>query len=106
MRRLREEGMSGGRFSISQDVEGVYRLKGELTIHDIQCLKHFLDSVLARCRNIAISMEDLTFADTAALQLLLAFRRSLTSRVKWIVKDLSSEMDTILTVSGLKSFLT
>jgi len=31
--------MSGGRFSINQDVEGVYRLKGELTIHDIQCLK-------------------------------------------------------------------
>ena len=98
--------MKSRRFSISQDVEGVYRLKGELTIHDIQCLKHFLDSILVRCRKITISMEDLTFADTAALQLLLAFRRSLTSRVKWIVKDLSSEMDTILTVSGLKSFLT
>jgi hypothetical protein len=50
-------------------------------------------------------MEELTFADTAALQLLLAFRRSLTSRVEWVVKDLSSEMDKILTVSGLKSFL-
>jgi len=37
------------RFSISQDVEGVYRLKGELTIHDIQCLKHFLDSILVKC---------------------------------------------------------
>jgi len=94
------------RFSISQDAEGVYRFKGELTIHDIQCLKHVLDSVLARCRKITISMEELTFADTAALQLLLAFRRSLTSRIKWVVKDLSSEMDTILTVSGLKSFLT
>jgi anti-anti-sigma factor len=93
------------RFSINQDAEGVYWLKGELTIHDIEYLKHFLDSVLARCQKITISMGELTYADTAALQLLVAFRRSLKPRVQWVVKELSPEMETILTVSGFQSFL-
>jgi anti-anti-sigma factor len=91
-------------FSINQDVDGTYLFKGELTIHDLDYLKDFLESSVARSKKVSISMADVEFADTASLQLLVAFKKSLRNK-EWKITALSDEMEKILTISGLKRFL-
>jgi len=92
-------------FTIIQDAEGIFRLKGELTILDIEYLKEFLDTTLGRVKKILLDMAEVTYADTASLQLLIAFRRNLKPEIEWQILGLSPELDTIVTVSGLKRFL-
>ena len=92
-------------FTITQDAEGIFRLTGELTILDIVYLKEFLDTTLGRVNKIFLDMTDVTYADTASLQLLIAFRRNLKPEVEWQVPGLSPDLDMIVTVSGLKTLL-
>jgi anti-anti-sigma regulatory factor len=92
-------------FTIIQDAEGIFRVKGELTILDIEYLKEFLDTTLGREKKIFFDMAEVTYADTASLQLLIAFRRNLKPDIEWQVLELSPELDMIVTVSGLKTFL-
>ncbi|MBW2568435.1 MAG: STAS domain-containing protein [Deltaproteobacteria bacterium] len=92
-------------FTVSQDAEGVFRFKGELTIHSIEYLKRFLDTSFVHAKKISICMAEVTFADAASLQLLIAFRRSLKSESEWILLELSPELEKILKISGLKAAL-
>jgi len=101
----REPKMGIQQFTIIQDAEGIFRLKGELTILDIEYLKEFLDTTLGRVKKILLDMAEVTYADTASLQLLIAFRRNLKPEIEWQILGLSPELDTIVTVSGLKRFL-
>ena len=92
-------------FTASQDAEGVFRFKGELTIHGIEYLRKFLDTSCLRAKKISIGMAEVTFADTASLQLLIAFRRSLKPEIEWGLLELSPELEKILEISDLKDSL-
>lgn len=93
-------------FTASQDAEGVFRFKGELTIHGIDYLnKILLDISSAHPKKISICMAEVTFADTASLQLLIAFRRSLEPEIEWSLLELSPELEKILGISDLKKAL-
>ena len=92
-------------FTVSQDAEGVFRFKGELTIHGIEYLKKFLDTSVVHAKKISICMAGVTFADTASLQLLIAFRRSLEPEFEWRLLELSPELEKILEISDLKTAL-
>jgi len=92
-------------FTASQDAEGVFQFKGELTIHGIEYLKKFFDTSFARAKKISVSMAGVTFADTASLQLLIAFRRSLEPEIEWKLLELSPELEKILEISDLKDSL-
>ncbi len=92
-------------FTVSQDAEGVFRFKGELTIHSIEHLKRFLDTSFVHAKKISICMVEVTFADAASLQLLIAFRRSLKPDTEWNLLELSPELERILEISGLKTAL-
>lgn len=92
-------------FTVSQDDEGVFRFKGELTIHGVEYLRSFLDTSFAHAKKISICMAEVTFADTASLQLLIAFRRSLEPEIEWRLLELSPELEKILEISDLKTAL-
>ncbi|MBC8199643.1 MAG: STAS domain-containing protein [Desulfobacteraceae bacterium] len=92
-------------FTVSQDAEGIFRFKGELTIHGVEYLKRFLDTSFVRAKKISICMADVTFADTASLQLLIAFRRALKPETEWNLLELSPELEKILEISDLKNSL-
>ncbi len=92
-------------FTVSQDVEGVFQFKGELTIHGIEYLRKFLDTSFVRAKKISICMAEVTFADTASLQLLIAFRRLLKPETEWRLLELSPELEKILEISDLKDSL-
>ena len=92
-------------FTVSQDAKGVFRFKGELTIHGIKYLKKFFDTSFAHAKKISISMAGLTFADTASLQLIIAFRRSLEPEIELRLLELSPELEKILEISDLKTAL-
>lgn len=94
--------MGARHFSVTQDVDGTYLFKGELTIHDLDYLKDFLESSAARSKKVAVSFAEVSFVDTAALQFLAAFRRFVKKDKQWEVTGLSEEMEKILAVSGLK----
>ncbi|MEA1935013.1 MAG: STAS domain-containing protein [Thermodesulfobacteriota bacterium] len=97
--------MGAPQFKISQDSEGIFRIDGELTIHDIENLKSFLDNHLARAKKISLDFGKVSYADTASLQLLIAFRKALKAEIEWEITELSPEMVMILNVSGLKEAL-
>jgi len=98
--------MEAQQFSIMQDADGTYRFKGEITIHNIEHLKNFLDTTVDRAKRIFINMTEVTYADTASLQLLIAFRKKVRkAKLKWKIREISPELDTILEISGLKKHL-
>ena len=92
-------------FSISQDGQGIYHLKGELSIHELDKLKAFLEESLKDTKEVPISLAKVRFIDIAALQLLIAFKRRLEPEVKLRIFDISAEVKDILSLCGLKAAL-
>jgi len=92
-------------FSISQDGQGVYHLEGKLSIHELDEFKAFLEESLKDVQEVPISLAKVRFIDTAALQLLIAFKRRLEPEVKLKISDASAEVEDILSLCGLKAAL-
>jgi anti-anti-sigma regulatory factor len=92
-------------FTVNQDSEGVFRFKGSLTIHDIGYLKKTFETSFSNTKKISICMSEVTFADTASLQLIIAFRRALGPETEWDLSGLSPELEKILEISDLKTAL-
>lgn len=97
--------MTARTFSISQDGQGVYHLEGELSIHELDELKTFLEESLKDAQEVPISLAKVRFIDTAALQLLIAFKRRLEPDVKLRISAVSAEVEDILSLCGLKAAL-
>ena len=97
--------METRQFTVNQDAEGTFRFKGKLTIHDLEYLKKFIDTSFDRVKNIFLSMEKVVYADTASIQLLIAFKKALGSEVNWKITDMSPELEKILELSDLKKEL-
>ena len=91
-------------FSISQDGQGVYHLEGELSIHELDEFKAFLEESLKGTQEVPISLAKVRFIDTAALQLLIAFKRR-EPEVKLRISAVSAEVEDILSLCGLKAAL-
>ncbi len=92
-------------FNISQDGQGVYHLEGELTIHELDEFKAFLEESLRDLQEIPISLAKVRFIDIAALQLLIAFKRRLEPEVKLRISAVSAEVEDVLSLCGLKAAL-
>jgi anti-anti-sigma factor len=92
-------------FSTSRDEHGVYHLQGELSIHELDELRSFLAESLKGRQEVTISLAKVRFIDTAALQLLIAFKRGLKSEVGLRISAVSAEVDDILSLCGLKKVL-
>lgn len=97
--------MAAKNFSVRQDEQGTYQLEGELSIHDLEELRAFLDNSLKGGQEIAISLSEVRYIDTAALQLLIAFMRKFESDVKLRISAVSNEVEDILSLNGLKAAL-
>lgn len=89
-------------FTVHQDVEGTFRFKGKLTIHDLEYLKEFIDTSLSKIKKISLSMEEVEYADTASLQLIIAFRKTRGSGDDWTISKISPGLEKILEISDLK----
>ena len=92
-------------FSVNQDSQGVYHLEGELSIHELDELKAFLEDSVKDAQEIPISFARVIFIDTAALQLLIAFKRHIEPEIKLKISAVSAEVEDILSLCGLKSSL-
>ena len=92
-------------FSISQDGQGIYHLEGELSIHELDEFKAFLEGSVKDAEEVPVSLAKVRFIDTAALQLLIAFKRRLEPEVKLRISAVSAEVEDILSLCGLKAAL-
>lgn len=99
--------MASKNYSVSQDKSGTYHLQGELTIHDLEELKVFLEKALkgGKKKEIVISFAEVGFMDTAVLQLFVAFKRWIEPNTELKISALSAEVEDILSLSGLKTAL-
>jgi anti-anti-sigma factor len=99
--------MAAKNFSVSKDKKGTYHFQGELCIHELDELKDFLEKSLkgGQEQEVTISLAKVGFIDTAALQLLIAFKRWLEPDVKLRISALSAEVEDILSFCGLKTAL-
>jgi anti-anti-sigma factor len=97
--------MSAKNFSVSQDDHGIYHLHGQLSIHELDDLRGFLEESLKGEQEIVISLAKVRFIDTAALQLLIAFKKRFQPEAKLRISDVSSEVEKVLSLCGLKTTL-
>jgi anti-anti-sigma factor len=97
--------MAAKNFSVSQNEHGTYHLRGELSIHDLDDLKGFLEESRKGEQEIVISLADVRFIDTAALQLLIAFKKRFEPEGMFRISAVSSEVEKILSLCGLKATL-
>ncbi|UCG79983.1 MAG: STAS domain-containing protein [Desulfobacterales bacterium] len=99
--------MAAKNFKVTRNKEGTYELQGEISIHDIDAFKGFLEGSVktGEEQEIAISLSEVGFIDTAALQLLISFKRWLEPEVKLRISALSAEAEEILSLCGLKAAL-
>jgi len=96
--------MASKNFSVSQDKSGTYHLQGELTIHDLEELKDFLEKTLKdEKKKIVISFAEVGFIDTPVLQLLIAFKKWIEPNTELKISALSGEVEDILSLSGLRT---
>ena len=93
------------KFSVNQDSQGVYHLEGKLSIHELDELKAFLEGSVKDAQKIPVSFAKVIFIDTAALQLLIAFKRRIEPEIKLKISAVSAEVEDILSLCGLKSSL-
>ena len=98
--------MTAKNFNVSRDENGTYRLSGELSIHELDELRVFLETSLKPGREHDISLAGVRFIDTAAIQLLIAFKKRLEPDGKLRISALSAELEHILSLCGLKTALT
>ncbi len=94
--------MAARHFSVTQDVDGTFVFKGELTIHDLDYLKDVLEAASERARMLSLSFQEVEFADTATIQFLTAFRRHVGKTREWRIAALSKEMERLLSLCGVK----
>jgi anti-anti-sigma factor len=87
------------------DEQGILHLTGELSIHTLEPLHQSLTDMLYSNEELIVSFAGVDFMDTAVLQLLLAFRRSLPPSRTWLVVGVSEKMEQILSLSGLRTAL-
>jgi anti-anti-sigma factor len=93
-------------FSAEQDEQGVYHFQGELSIHSLDQLNELLESALqSQGQGLSVSLEKVRFVDTAALQLLVMFKKKLEPDVSFRIVGVSPEVEDILSLSGLKPVL-
>lgn len=88
-------------FMVTQDEFGVYHLKGQMSIYQAEKIKDFLDDLLKARTELTLSLGDVTHIDTAALQLLIAFKNSTQGRLKLHITSVPAEIEKLLTISGL-----
>lgn len=93
--------MTAKNFSVSQDKKGTYHVQGEVSIHELEEFNAFLEESVKEVEEIAISLAEVRFIDTAALQLLIAYKR----RIKLRISAVSLEVEEILSLCGLKTVL-
>ena len=98
-------------FSVSKDEHDIHPerlelvLQGELTIHELDELRNLLDNTLEGGQEVDISLAKVRFIDTAALQLLIVFKKRFEPEVKLRICAVSSELENILSLCGLKTAL-
>ncbi|NVM21925.1 MAG: STAS domain-containing protein [Desulfobacterales bacterium] len=97
--------MSAKNFSRRRDKHGTYCLRGELSIHELEDLRVFLEKTLKPGQEHTISLAGVRFIDTAALQLLIAFKKHLEPEGKLRISAISDELEHILSLSGFKTTL-
>ena len=97
--------MAAQNFSVKQDEQGIYHFEGEVSIHALDYLKDFLEKSFKGGQDISISLAKVRFVDTAALQLLIAFKKRFEPEIKLKISDISSEVEHILSLCGLKTIL-
>ena len=88
-----------------EDEQGITHISGELTVHGLERLRLFLTDLLHSNKEPVLSLAEVTFMDTAALQLLVACRKSLPAGRPLRVVAVSDQVERILSLSGLKKAL-
>lgn len=97
--------MTAKNFSVNQDKKGTYHVQGEVSIHELEEFNAFLEESLKDEEEIAISLAEVRFIDTPALQLLIAYKRRMEPKVKMRISAVSPEVEEILSLGGLKTAL-
>ena len=97
--------MAEQNFSVSKDENNIYHFDGEISIHDLEAFKDFLEESHKDCLELILNFDKVKFIDTAAIQLLVVFKKWLEPGVKLRLSSLSGEVENILALCGLKTAL-
>ena len=84
--------------------EGVYKFSGEIDIYDLEDFYQILTELFPK-EAIILDFGDVRSMDTAALQLLISFKKSLPKERKFKIAHFHPALEKMLTISGLSRYL-
>ncbi|MFH1148192.1 MAG: STAS domain-containing protein [Pseudomonadota bacterium] len=85
--------------------EDVLKLSGDVDIHHLEAFHNALKERYPLERDLVLDCTDLVQMDTAGIQLLLAFKKSLPPGRRLTVRNLSSYLEEALDMMGVKQVL-
>lgn len=84
--------------------DNTYKFSGEIDIYDLDEF-HGILTKLSSKETILLDFRKVANMDTAALQLLISFKKSLPRKCKFKIVGFHPSLEKVLTISGLSRYL-
>ncbi|HIC91426.1 MAG TPA: anti-sigma factor antagonist [Syntrophaceae bacterium] len=88
--------------TITEDTKGTVSFSGELNIHNLEKLRDKLNRYLREGRDLFFDFKRVTIIDTAAIQLLISFKKSCDRVNKRLTIELSPTIQKTLETMGIR----
>lgn len=89
--------------TITEDGKGTVSFSGELNIHSLERLRDKLNRYLKEGKDLIFDFKGVTIMDTAAIQLLISFKKSYDRANKRLTIELNPTVQKTLETMGARS---
>ena len=85
-----------------EQAEGIIKLSGEIGVHHLDDLYECLKDRFVLEQDLTIDCQEVVQMDTAAIQVLIAFKKSLAKGHKLTIKNISPALEKVWEIIGVK----
>ena len=88
-----------------EQAEGIIKLRGEIGVHHLDDLYECLKDRFVLEQDLTIDCQEVVQMDTAAIQVLMAFKKSLTEGHRLTIKNIPPDLEKVWEIIGVKQML-
>src|SRR4030065_2427056 len=88
-----------------EQAEGIIKLSGEIGVHHLEDLYECLKDRFVLEQDLTIDCQEVVQMDTAAIQILIAFKKSFTEGHRLTIKNIPPDLEKVWEIIGVKQML-